>query len=101
METKQPISNSARQNIIFGVSRSYCAAGYVETKTDGVYYSRVFTKSRTIDHELHAIATVFTLGLWGIIWLILSIKYLIYKNTIVIVSVDEYGNLETKVEKHY
>lgn len=40
----------------------------VESRTD---YSAVLVKSKPVMHKVHLALTVLTLGLWGLVWLVL------------------------------
>ena len=58
----------------------------VESKTD---FQAVMMKGKPVNHILHLLLTLFTFGLWIIVWIMLAVtggeeRYIVY--------VDEYGN---------
>jgi hypothetical protein len=59
----------------------------VESATD---YSAVLVQGRPVNHVLHAILTIFTCALWGIVWLIVSLTGGEKRYQLI---VDEFGNV--------
>jgi hypothetical protein len=44
-----------------------------------------------VNHTLHLIATIFTCGIWGIVWLVLAVTGGVKRELLV---VDDYGNVQ-------
>lgn len=63
----------------------------IESQSD---FQAILIKGHRVNHALHAIVGLFTLGTWWLVWLILVIAGGEKRH---IVSVDEYGN--TLVQK--
>jgi hypothetical protein len=59
----------------------------VESSTD---FSAVLVQGRPVNHVLHAILTIFTCLLWGIVWLVLSLTGGEKRYQLI---VDEFGNV--------
>jgi hypothetical protein len=57
----------------------------VETRSD---FQAVFSKGKRPNHILHLLLTIVTLGLWGIVWIVLALTS---HEKRMIVSVDEFG----------
>jgi hypothetical protein len=63
------------------------AQGYrVESQSE---FQAVVVKGKRPSHLLHLVLTIITLGLWGIVWIILSITMHVHRR---IVQVNEFGN---------
>jgi hypothetical protein len=58
----------------------------VESQTD---FQAVMVKGRRPNHILHLILTLITLGVWAIVWILLTVLGGEKRS---VVSVDEYGN---------
>ena len=61
----------------------------VESQTD--FYA-VIVKGKQINHVLHLLLTLFTIGIWVIVWIIMAASG---GETRYMISVDEYGNVST------
>lgn len=59
--------------------------GRVESQNE---FDAVLATGQPVNHVLHAIITLFTCGIWGLVWIVLSITGGIKRQ---LVSVDEYG----------
>ena len=59
----------------------------VETRSD---LQATIAKGEPLNNKLHLILTIFTLGIWGIVWASLAISGGVKRRTI---TVDEYGNV--------
>jgi hypothetical protein len=59
----------------------------VESQTD---YQATLAKGHRPNHVLHLILTVLTIGIWGIVWIIVSLTSRVKRQTI---TVDEFGNV--------
>jgi hypothetical protein len=60
----------------------------IESQSD---YQAVLVEGKPINHVLHAIITIFSCGLWGIVWIILAITGGEKREMVV---VDEFGNVQ-------
>lgn len=60
----------------------------VESQSD---FQAVMVEGKPVNHVLHAIITIFSCGLWGIVWIILAITGGEKREMVV---VDEFGNLQ-------
>ena len=58
----------------------------IESQSD---YQAVVVRGKKVNHVLHLILTLVTLGLWGIVWIILAIAGGEKRQ---MVTVDDYGN---------
>lgn len=65
------------------------AGGRVETQGD---YNTVIRFGNPINHALHLILTLVTLGLWSLVWLVVYINSVTSKKTITL-NVDEFSNV--------
>jgi hypothetical protein len=64
----------------------------IETRSD---FQATIATGNKINHVLHLILTILTVGLWGIVWIILAITGGIKRH---IITIDEYGNvIERKI----
>jgi hypothetical protein len=59
----------------------------VESSTD---YSAVLVQGKPVNHVLHAILTIFTCALWGIVWIIIAAQGGEKRWQLI---VDDYGNV--------
>lgn len=59
----------------------------VESQSD---YQAVIVKGKRPNHILHLLLTIFTLGLWAIVWIVLAIASHERRK---VLSVDESGNV--------
>lgn len=59
----------------------------IESQSD---YNAVLVKGKKVNHVLHLILTLITLGFWLIPWIVLVI---VGKEKRMMVSVDDYGNV--------
>jgi hypothetical protein len=60
----------------------------VESQSD---FQAVMVEGQPVNHVLHAIVTLFSCGLWGIVWIILAITGGEKREMVV---VDEFGNVQ-------
>jgi hypothetical protein len=63
----------------------------VESQTD---YQAVLVTGKPVNHILHLILTIVTIGLWALVWIILAF---IGGEKRMVIDVDEYGN--TNIQK--
>lgn len=82
-----PMPAEQRRQIIDTAVNEFVHGGYrLESRSE---YQAVFVKGKRPNHLFHLLLTIFTLGLWGIVWIILSVTS---HEKRMVVSVDEYGN---------
>ena len=67
----KPTVHTTREDILDTQIASYLTRGWrIESKTT---HSAVMVKGKRVNHLLHLVLTLCTLGLWAIVWLIVSI----------------------------
>jgi hypothetical protein len=59
----------------------------VESQSD---FQAVLLTGQVVNHVLHAILTLFTCGIWGIVWLLLVLTGGVKRH---LLQVDDYGNV--------
>lgn len=59
----------------------------IETQSD---FNAVLVRGKKVNHVLHGLLTLFTAGLWGIVWIILAV---VSGEKRSMLSVDEFGNV--------
>lgn len=72
------------------VAQSVARGARVESQSD---YQAVLVTGRRVNHVLHFLIGVFTLGLWWIIWLVLA---LVGGEKRQLIEVDEFGNVRVQ-----
>ncbi len=85
-----PIAASAeeRKAALDRALQTYGAKGWrVETRSD---FQATIAKGKELSHVLHIILTLFTIGLWLIVWLGLGIFGRVHRRMI---TIDEYGQV--------
>ena len=94
MDTTAPAarrSGEERQETLARMVQGEVAQGArVESQTG---HSAVLVRGRRVNHVLHLLVSLFTLGIWLIVWIILSLSGGEKRK---MVSIDEYGNAATK-----
>jgi hypothetical protein len=81
-----PVSVEERRQLMDAAVIEWAGNGWkVESRSE---FQAVFTKGKRPNHVLHLLLTLVTIGLWGIVWIIVSITSHVQRR---IVSVDEYG----------
>ena len=68
------------------VSGQVAAGGRIESQSD---YQAVMVKGKGVNHVLHLILTLVTLGMWGIVWIALAV---VGGEKRSMVTVAEFGN---------
>ena len=58
----------------------------IENRSD---FQATIAKGKALNNTLHLLLTIFTAGLWGIVWIILAITGGVKRK---LVTVDEFGN---------
>lgn len=61
--------------------------GRVESQSD---FDAVIASGKEVNHVLHAILTVATCLIWGIVWIVISVTGGVSRQ---LVTVDEYGDV--------
>jgi hypothetical protein len=59
----------------------------IESRSD---FQATIAKGKPLNNKLHLILTIFTVGIWGIVWFILAITGGVKRRMI---TIDEYGNV--------
>lgn len=81
-----PISPEERRQLMDAAVNEFVAAGWrVESRSE---FQGVFVKGHRTNNVLHLLLSVFTLGLWIPVWIIVAITGGEKRR---IVSIDEYG----------
>lgn len=80
-ERKSHLASAVQQEVVRG--------GRVESQSD---YSAIIRYGQPVNHTLHLILTLVTLGLWGIVWLIVWIVSTT-SNKAVTLTADEFGQV--------
>ncbi len=84
------VSTSERRELLAGVVNTQVASGYrIESQVD---FLVVLVRGNRVNHVLHLLITLFTCGLWGLVWLILVVAG---GEKRLKVSVDEWGNINS------
>lgn len=68
------------------VSNQIASGARVESQSD---FQAVVVKGKSVNHVLHLILTLVTVGLWGIVWIAMAVAGGEKRS---MVTVDEYGN---------
>ena len=79
-----------RENLNRAIQAELVKGGRIESQTGS---SAVIVRGNRVNHILHLLLTVFTLGLWVIVWLIMSASGGERRR---VVSADQYGNVSTQ-----
>ena len=79
-----------QENLNRAIQAELVRGGRIESQTGS---SAVVVRGNRVNHILHLLLTVFTLGLWVIVWLIISASGGERRR---VVSADQYGNVTTQ-----
>lgn len=79
IDTRRALANS--------VATEASAGWRVESQTD---VQAILVKGKKVNHVLHGVLTLFTGGMWGLVWLFV---YLANRRQVLVLRVDEYGNI--------
>lgn len=83
-----PPSLEQRRSILASAVAQQVRKGWrVESQTD---YQATLAKGHRPNHLLHLILTLLTLGIWGIVWIIVTLTNREKRKSI---AVDEFGNI--------
>ncbi|GAA2296351.1 hypothetical protein GCM10010234_43020 [Streptomyces hawaiiensis] len=89
-EYLQPVASDERKShLATAVQQEVARGGRVESHSD---YNAIVRYGQPVNHTLHLILTLVTVGLWSIVWLIVWIVS-VTSNKAVTLTVDEYGNI--------
>ncbi|QYW07909.1 membrane protein [Streptomyces phage RedBear] len=80
-------ADQRKRNLAQAVQREVVSGFRVESQTDE---TAILAKGKPTNHVLHLLLTLVTLGLWVFVWIIVALSN---KETRLILSVDEYGNV--------
>jgi hypothetical protein len=84
---QEPKTPEERKALLAQAVANWVHKGWrVESQTD---FQAVMVKGHRPNHILHLILTIITLGIWAIVWILLT---LLGGEKRAVVSVDEYGN---------
>ena len=78
-DRKRKVANQIRMEVTSG--------GRIESQGD---FDAVVATGKDVNHTVHLIATIFTCGIWGLVWLVIALTGGVKRK---MVSVDEYGQL--------
>jgi hypothetical protein len=85
----EPVSDNERKAMLAQQLQQATTRGLrIESQTD---YQAVLIEGQKVNHTLHAILTIFTCLLWGIVWAVIAATGGEKREMIV---VDEYGNVQ-------
>jgi hypothetical protein len=76
-----------RRNLAQAITREVAGGFRVESQTDA---QAILVKGNGVNHVLHLILTLITLGFWSVVWLVL---YFVQKPKRLVLSLDEFGNV--------
>ena len=79
-----------KRSLSIAVSNLIAQGRRVESQTD---FSAILVRGHRPNHLVHLIATIFTFGFWGLVWLGIV---LVGGEKREVVNVDEYGNVQTQ-----
>lgn len=83
---QQTVSADERRAVLANVIGAEIRRGWrVESQSD---FQATFIRGHRPNHVLHLLLTIVTLGLWVIVWILVSISS---KEVRTVVTVDEYG----------
>jgi hypothetical protein len=83
-----PVSDNDRRNILAQQIQASAVRGLRVESQDR--YQAILLEGQPVNHVLHAILTLGTCGLWGIVWAVLAATGGQKRH---LISVDEYGNV--------
>jgi hypothetical protein len=87
-DASQPRPLAERRQILSRhIQMAVAAGGRVESQSDD---NAVIVKGKDVNHVLHVLISIFTCGLWLIVWLILIITGGEKRQ---LITVDEWGNV--------
>ena len=82
------MSDRNRREVLNRELQKYGAMGWrIETRSD---YQATIAKGQQVSHVLHLLLTIFTLGLWLLIWALIGLFGGVKRW---LLTVDEYGNV--------
>lgn len=78
-----------KQKLAQAIQNEVAKGGRIESQSD---YSAIVRYEKPVNHVLHLILTLITIGFWSWVWLLLWILAMVAKQTITL-NVDDYGNV--------
>jgi hypothetical protein len=90
MDTSRRSSDDRQDALARAVQGEVMQGARVESQTG---FSAVLVRGRRVNHVLHLLLSIFTVGLWVIVWIILSLSGGEKRKMI---TVDEYGNIASQ-----
>lgn len=84
--TDRKTEEQRKKALAEAIQREVVQGGRVESQSD---FQAVLVRGQRPNHTLHAIITIFSCGLWGIVWIIVALTGG-EKRTMI--TVDDYGN---------
>jgi hypothetical protein len=85
-ESGRKTSEERKELLARTVSGQVASGARVESQSD---FQAVVVRGKSVNHVLHLILTLVTLGFWGIVWIAMAIFGGEKRS---MVTVDEYGN---------
>ncbi|WP_447643150.1 hypothetical protein [Nocardioides zeae] len=77
-----------RRNLAQAIQTEVATGGWrVESQTDE---SAVLAKGGATNHVLHLLLSIFTCGLWAIVWVVMVVMN---QRKVLVLRVDEFGNV--------
>ncbi|MHB1323521.1 MAG: hypothetical protein ACYCXZ_04140 [Coriobacteriia bacterium] len=86
-ESNQVSREKRKELLAQAIQSEVVSGGRIQSQSE---FSAVMVVGKPVNHLLHAIVTLFSVGVWGIVWIVLAITGG-EKRTMV--SVDEFGNI--------
>lgn len=84
-----PWSPDRRKSAVASSVAAAVGAGWnVQSQTD--YQAVMIRPGTKVNHLLHLILTLITLGLWLVVWFLVAVLH--KREKLLVISVDEYGN---------
>jgi hypothetical protein len=84
------VSDSSRKaRLAQAIQQEVVAGGRVEAQGE---FNAILRFGKPVNHVLHLILTVITLGMWALVWIIVWVVAVLQTGTVTL-NVDEFGNL--------
>lgn len=87
--TEAVTADQRKAKLATAIQNEVVKGGRVETQGD---YNAVIRYDKSVNHVLHLILTLITLGVWSFVWLALVIIAAVARKTITL-TVDEFGHV--------
>jgi hypothetical protein len=89
MKMRTASSDVRKSRLATAVQQEVVRGGRVESSAD---YSAIIRFEKPVNNTLHLLLTIFTLGVWATVWIVLAIISSMNKKSVSLV-VDDYGQL--------